>query len=66
MLFTAFVQDPRYRLDVLKMLQGDFYDEDEPKALTEMREIVQEVESNPDHLWHPYLGTIRAMNPPSF
>ncbi|MFJ9691367.1 NAD(P)/FAD-dependent oxidoreductase [Kitasatospora sp. NPDC101183] len=65
-LFTAFVQDPRYRLDVLKMLQGDFYDEDEPKALTAMREIVQEVESNPDHLWHPYLGTIRAMNPPSF
>lgn len=59
-LFTAFVQDPRYRVDVLKMLQGDVYDGEEPKALAAMREIVAEVESNPDHLWHPYLGTLRA------
>ncbi|MFV2119889.1 NAD(P)/FAD-dependent oxidoreductase [Streptomyces sp. Act-28] len=59
-LFTAFVQDPRYRLDVLKMLQGDVYDGEEPKALTAMREIVAEVEANPRHLWHPYLGTLRA------
>jgi len=59
-LFTAFVQDPRYRLDVLKMLQGDVYGEEEPKALTRMREIVRRVEENPDHLWHPYLGTLRA------
>jgi flavin-dependent dehydrogenase len=59
-LFTAFVQDPRYRLDVLKMLQGDVYDGEEPKALTAMREIVAAVENNPDHLWHPYLGTLRA------
>jgi FADH2 O2-dependent halogenase len=59
-LFTAFVQDPRYRIDVLKMLQGDFYDTDEPKALGAMREIVTTVENDPDHLWHPYLGTLRA------
>lgn len=59
-LFTAFVQDPRYRLDVLKLLQGDVYDEEEPKALQEMREIVAAVERDPSHLWHPYLGTLRA------
>jgi len=59
-LFTAFVQDPRYRLDVLKMLQGDVYDEEEPKALAAMREVVTAVEEDPDHLWRPYLGTLRA------
>ena len=59
-LFTAFVQDPRYRLDVLKMLQGDVYDGEEPKALAEMREIVKAVEDDPTHLWHPYLGTLKA------
>jgi FADH2 O2-dependent halogenase len=59
-LFTAFVQDPRYRVDVLKMLQGDVYDDEEPKALAAMREIVAAVENDPTHLWHPYLGTLRA------
>ncbi|SDH33385.1 FADH2 O2-dependent halogenase [Lentzea fradiae] len=59
-LFTAFVQDHRYRVDVLKMLQGDVYDGEEPKALKAMKEVVAAVEANPDHLWHPYLGTLRA------
>jgi flavin-dependent dehydrogenase len=59
-LFTAFVQDPRYRLDVLKMLQGDVYDDEEPAALVAMREIVTAVENDPDHLWHRYLGEMKA------
>jgi FADH2 O2-dependent halogenase len=57
-LFTAFVQDPRYRIDVLKMLQGDVY-EGEPAALRAMRDVVAAVEADPDHLWHPYLGSLR-------
>jgi FADH2 O2-dependent halogenase len=66
-LFTAFVQDPRYRIDVLKMLQGDVYDGEEPKALAAMREVVTAVEADPDHLWHPYLGSLRApTSAPSF
>ncbi|HEX6355327.1 NAD(P)/FAD-dependent oxidoreductase [Actinophytocola sp.] len=66
-LFTAFVQDPRYRIDVLKMLQGDVYDGEEPKALAAMREVVAAVEADPDHLWHPYLGSLRApTSAPSF
>lgn len=59
-LFTAFVQDPRYRLDVLKMLQGDVYDDEEPKALAAMREIVKAVEDDPTHLWHQYLGELKS------
>jgi flavin-dependent dehydrogenase len=58
-LFTAFVQDPRYRIDILKLLQGDVYDEEEPKALAAMRDIVDAVEKDPTHLWHPYLGGTR-------
>jgi flavin-dependent dehydrogenase len=57
-LFTAFVQDPRYRLDVLKLLQGDVYDEDEPPVLTEMRRIVTDVERNEGHMWHRLLGDL--------
>jgi len=59
-LFTAFVQDPRYRLDVLKLLQGDVYDEDEPEVLKLMKQRVSEVEQNPNHLWHRYLGELTA------
>ncbi|HVQ90288.1 MAG TPA: NAD(P)/FAD-dependent oxidoreductase [Mycobacteriales bacterium] len=62
-LFTAFVQDPKYRLDVLKMLQGDVYDGEEPKALAAMKEVVEAVENDPTHLWYPYLGSLRATGP---
>jgi 1H-pyrrole-2-carbonyl-[peptidyl-carrier protein] chlorinase len=57
-LFTAFINDPRYRLDVLKLLQGDVYDEEEPAVLTRMRNMVAAVESNPDHVWHNLLGDL--------
>jgi len=59
-LFTAFVKDPRYRIDVLRMLQGDVYDGEPPKALEDMRHILRAVENDPDHVWHPYLGGVWA------
>jgi FADH2 O2-dependent halogenase len=59
-LFTTFVQDPRYRLDVLALLQGELYEEEEPEVLRIMRETVSAVEEDATHLWHPYLGTLRA------
>jgi len=59
-LFTAFVQDPRYRLDVLQLLQGDVYDEQEPTVLTRMRGIVEQVEKSPNHVWHKLLGDLTA------
>jgi flavin-dependent dehydrogenase len=57
-LFTAFVNDPRYRLDVLKLLQGDVYDDDEPEVLKKMRETVATVEQNEHHIWHKMLGDL--------
>jgi flavin-dependent dehydrogenase len=59
-LFTLFIRDPRYRLDVLKLLQGDVYDEEEPAVLTKMRQKVAEVEQNADHYWHKLLGDLTA------
>ena len=59
-LFTAFINDPRYRLDVLQLLQGDVYEEQEPKVLAYMRSIVTEVERNPTHVWHKMLGDLTA------
>jgi FADH2 O2-dependent halogenase len=58
--FTAFILDPRYRLDVLKLLQGDVYDEEEPAVLAKMRDTVSQVERNPKHPWHNLLGDLTA------
>jgi FADH2 O2-dependent halogenase len=59
-LFTAFVLDKRYRLDIIKLLQGDVYDDDAPEVLAKMREIVTQVESNERHPWHRLLGDLTA------
>jgi FADH2 O2-dependent halogenase len=59
-LFTAFINDPRYRIDVLKLLQGDVYDEEAPAVLTRMRDIVSEVERNPNHVLHGLLNELTA------
>jgi len=59
-LFTAFLMDPRYRLDILKLLQGDVYDDAEPEVLKRMKGIVSEVEKNPKHMWHKALGDLTA------
>lgn len=60
LLFTAFVEDPRYRLDVLQLLQGDVYDEDEPPVLKRMRQIVTAVEGDQNHVWHNLLGDLTS------
>ena len=57
-LFTYFIIHPQYRLDVLKLLQGDVYDEEEPAVLAKMREIVSEVERDPKHPWHGLLNDL--------
>jgi FADH2 O2-dependent halogenase len=57
-LFTMFIQDKRYRLDVLKLLQGEVYDEETPEVLRNMKEIVSSVERNPNHVWHKLLGDL--------
>jgi len=57
-LFTYYIRDPRYRLDVLKLLQGDVYDEGEPRVLVEMRKMVSGIESRPEHPWHRLLNDL--------
>ena len=57
-LFTYFITHPRYRLDVLKLLQGDVYDDARPPVLDKMRAMVSEVEQNPKHMWHELLGDL--------
>jgi FADH2 O2-dependent halogenase len=59
-LFTAFIHDPAYRIDVIRMLQGDVYDAEEPGALKAMKEYVAAVEADPTHLWHGHLGNLKA------
>jgi len=59
-LFTYFINKPRYRLDILKLLQGDVYDDDEPRVLNEMRNIVTLVEKDENHIWHDLLGDLGA------
>ncbi len=59
-LFTKFVNDPRYRLDVLKLLQGDVYDDDSPEVIEIMKNMVSEVECDENHKWHDRLGTLTS------
>lgn len=59
-LFTAFVQNERYRLPIVKLLQGDVYDEEEPEVLKIMKNVVSQVEQNEKHIWHQYLGELTA------
>jgi 1H-pyrrole-2-carbonyl-[peptidyl-carrier protein] chlorinase len=64
-LFTYFITDSRYRLDVLKLLQGDVYDDAAPPVLSKMRKMVSDVERNPKHPWHQLLNdlTVDAFRP---
>lgn len=59
-LFTYFILDKRYRLDVLKLLQGDVYDEAQPEVLQKMQAMVAEVEQDTKHPWHKLLGDLTS------
>jgi flavin-dependent dehydrogenase len=59
-LFTYFINDSTYRLDVLKLLQGDVYDDASPPVLQKMRAMVAEVEKNESHPWHKLLGDLTS------
>ena len=59
-LFTYFVHHKDYRLDIIRLLSGDVYEEEEPPVLEKMREVVREVEANPEHVWHGLLNDVRS------
>lgn len=64
-LFTYFVSNPAYRIDVIKLLQGDVYDEDAPEVLVKMRNMVAQIEQDQGHIWHALLNdlTSKAFQP---
>lgn len=57
-LIHCFHQQSALPIDILKLLQGDVYDEEEPKVLKEMRKIVTVVEKDEKHIWHNFLGDL--------
>lgn len=57
-MFTYFLEKKEYRLDVLKFLQGDVYDEAEPKLIKAMKSFVEGIENNPKHPLHDYLSDL--------
>lgn len=57
-LFTHFINAKEHRLDVLKLLQGDVYDEEPPAVLKLMRDQVAQIENDPMHAWHPLLKEV--------
>lgn len=54
-IFTVFISKPEYRLDVIRLLQGDVYDEHSSPVLTSMREFIDAVENTEGHMLRPYL-----------
>lgn len=63
-LFSSYIRNPEYRLDLIRLLQGDFFDDDEePAVLGKMREKLALVESNPNHPWH---SGLRSLQPQSW
>jgi 1H-pyrrole-2-carbonyl-[peptidyl-carrier protein] chlorinase len=50
-LFTHFIQSDKYRLQILRLLQGEVFDRDEVPVLDEMRRFIEKVESSENHLF---------------
>ncbi|MGZ3146394.1 NAD(P)/FAD-dependent oxidoreductase [Lentzea chajnantorensis] len=60
-LFSSYIRDPEHRLDLVRLLQGDFFDDDEePAVLGKMREKLELVENNPNHPWHDALRSLQT------
>ncbi|MEM9462285.1 MAG: NAD(P)/FAD-dependent oxidoreductase [Myxococcota bacterium] len=57
-LFTLFIKDKKYRMQVLRLLQGEVFDRTEVPVLDEMRSFITAVESNDENLLRPYLGNV--------
>ncbi len=64
-VFVSFAQDDRYRSDLIKLLQGDVYDDETPLVLELMKNYVREVEEDKQNYMHALLGdlTARAFSP---
>lgn len=57
-LFTRFIANPEYRLQVLQLLQGEVFDRSEVPVLDAMRNYIETVEKSSSHIFRPQLADI--------
>jgi FADH2 O2-dependent halogenase len=57
-LFTHFIQSPKHRLGVMRLLQGEVFDREETPVLKAMREYIQAVETSDSHILKDQLTAI--------
>ncbi|MBL8193933.1 MAG: NAD(P)/FAD-dependent oxidoreductase [Blastocatellia bacterium] len=57
-LFTYFIQKKEYRIEVLRLLQGEVYDRGEVLVLKQMREFINNIENTEGHMFKQYLTDI--------
>ncbi len=65
-LFTHFIQSKKYRLEVLRLLQGEVYDRKEVPVLAAMRQYIETVEKTENHLFRSQLTSIPIDDLPEF
>jgi flavin-dependent dehydrogenase len=57
-LFTYFIQIPKYRLQVFRLLQGEVFDRSEAPVLEAMRNYIEAVEKSDNHVFKNRLTDI--------
>jgi FADH2 O2-dependent halogenase len=57
-LFTYFINSKKYRLEVLRLLQGDVFDRSEVDVLDAMRRFIDTVENSEEHMFKGKLTDI--------
>lgn len=65
-LFTHFIQSKKYRIEVLRLLQGEVYDRQEVAVLAAMREYIETVEKTENHIFRSKLTSISIDDLPGF
>ena len=65
-LFTHFIQSKKYRIEVLRLLQGEVYDRQEVAVLAAMREYIETVEKTENHIFRSKLTSMPIDDLPGF
>jgi FADH2 O2-dependent halogenase len=57
-LFTHFIQSKKYRVQILRLLQGEVFNRGEVEVLEAMRNYILKVEKMENHIFHNQLSNI--------
>lgn len=57
-LFTHFIQSPKHRLGIMRLLQGEVFDREETPVLDAMRQYIEAVEQSDSHILKDQLTAI--------